>query len=372
MPYLARHLPGRMRRPRPAPSEMDHQGIAKLLEDHLGSEARWQEAIGALEVGHRDLIAKAEEHLSEEDLLRLLSVLVIYVGQIGFRTPERKVNLFDQAQSMGVHILPVHYGNPVPDTRALPEGLWTRTRALADAIGLDLSRQTEFLERLSRWSPEVAGASEAELPGAFRWTNTEFPPADAVLYYCTIRELRPMTVIEVGGGFSTMIAAAAAARNGGTELVCIEPEPSAELRAGFPGLARLIEKPVQEVELDLFESLRAGDVVFVDGSHVARIGSDVNHVFAEVIPRLQPEVVLHFHDIFTPREYPERWVKDLQLFWTEQYLLEAFLLYNSAFEVLCMMSYLAEVAEPDVRRTLSLPGGASIRGSSAWLKRRAV
>jgi hypothetical protein len=349
---------------------MDHKAIAKLLDDHLGSEAHWKEAIGALELGHRDLIAKAEEHLSEEDLLRLLSILVIYLGQIGFRTPERKVDLFDRAQSMGVHVLLAHYGSPVPDTRALPDELWTRRRAIADAIGLDLARQIEFLERLSRWSPEVAGASEAELPGAFRWTNSPLPPADAVLYYCTIRELRPMTLIEVGGGFSTMIAAAAAARNGGTELVCIEPEPSAELRAGFPGLARLIEKPVQEVEVELFESLHAGDVVFVDGSHVARIGSDVNHVFAEVIPRLQPEVVLHFHDIFTPREYPERWVKDLQLFWTEQYLLEAFLLYNSEFEILCMMSYLAELAGPTVRRTLSLPPDAFVGGSSAWLRRR--
>jgi hypothetical protein len=349
---------------------METQAIAKLLTGRLQSEASWREAIDALYAGHPGLIAQAEEHLGEDDLLRLLSVLVIYVGQIGFRTPERKARLFDAAQSMGVHVLPVHYSSPVPDTAELPERLWRGPRDPGAAIDLNVEGQLAFLAPLRRWSAELEDVPLEDAGGGFFWNNSQLYRTDAALYYATIRELRPARVVEIGGGYSTLVAARAAASNGTTELVCVEPFPSGELRDGFPGLGRLIEQPLQDVERSLFSDLRAGDVLFVDGTHVSRIGSDVNHLFFEILPALAPGVVLHFHDVFTPWDYPERWVKERQIFWNEQYLLEAFLSFNREFEVLCLTNYLGERHPEAVRDALGLPARAPAGGSSAWLRRR--
>ena len=342
----------------------DHEALAKLLAGQLASEADWLEAIDALYSGCDPLIASAREHLTEDDLLRLLSVLVIYLGRLGFETPERKERLFELAQGMDVHILPVHFGSPVPDTRALPKRLWEAPRSFGGALELNAERQLAFLRRVSTHASELA---ELEAEG-FSWDNPTISRADAALYYCVIRELRPRTVIEVGGGHSTRLAARAAARNGETELVCIEPDPSADLR-GLSGVSRLVELPVQDADPGLFEGLSAGDVLFVDATHVARVGSDVNYLLLQVIPGLASGVLVHVHDVFTPWEYPEWWVRERQVFWSEQYLLEAFLLFNHEFEVLCMTNQLGRQHPEAVREALALPEDAAPGGASAWLRR---
>jgi hypothetical protein len=352
---------------RRAPGPAGHEALLELLAERLGSEAGWLEAIDALYAGRERLIERAREHLSEEDLLRFLSVLVIYLGRLGFETPERKERLFDLAQAMDVHVLPVHFGSPVPDTRSLPKRLWEAPRGLGGALDLDVGGQLAFLRRVSRHAGEL-GELEAE---GFSWDNPAISRTDAALYYCTIRELRPALVIEVGGGHSTRVAASAAARNGATELVCVEPYPAEELRE-LRGLDRLLEQPVQDTEPSLFASLRAGDILFVDGTHVAKIGSDVNHLLLEVIPGLERGVVVHVHDVFTPWEYPEWWIRERQAFWTEQYLLEAFLLFNREFEVLCMTNQLGREHPELVREALALPAEAAAGGSSAWLRRKAA
>jgi hypothetical protein len=342
----------------------DHLALTRLLAERLGSEAAWLEAIDALYSGCDSLIASARRHLTEDDVLRLLSVLVIYLGRLGFETPERKERLFELAQAMDVHVLPVHFGSPVPDTRVLPERLWEGPRTFGGALDLNVEGQLDFLRRVARHAPELA---ELDFDG-FAWDNPTISRTDAALYYCIIRELKPRTIIEVGGGRSTRIAAAAAARDGVTELICIEPNPPEDLRA-LSGLARLLERPVQDADPGLFEGLSAGDLLFVDATHVAKVGSDVNYLLLQVIPGLASGVLVHVHDVFTPWEYPEWWIRERQVFWSEQYLLEAFLLFNREFEVLCMTSQLGREHPEAVREALALPEDAPPGGSSAWLRR---
>lgn len=315
-----------------------------------------------------DVIASAERHLNEEELLRLLTILVHYVGAMGFRTPERKAELFERAQTLGVHLLPVHYSSPIPDTRTLPAGFSAHPRDFAGALVLDLADQLELLRRLGRWAGELADVPERAASG-FHWDNSQLFRNDASVYYGMIRELRPQRVIEVGGGYSTMLASRACAANGSTDLVCIEPTPRQELRDGLPHLSLLIERPVQDVDPGLFAELRAGDVLFVDGSHVSRVGSDVNHLLLSVLPRLARGVVVHVHDVFTPWEYPEHWIREQQIFWNEQYLLEAFLLFNRDFEPLCFMNFLGKSAPEAFREAMGLAPNAAPGGSSAWLRR---
>jgi hypothetical protein len=202
----------------------------------------------------------------------------------------------------------------------------------------------------------------------FYHNNPFFNGIDALVLYCMVRHFQPIMIIEVGSGFSSRVSAQAAQTNDHTELFCIEPYPDDMLSSGFPGLTSLVPKTVQEVGLELFQQLGANDILFIDSSHVARCGGDVNYLFFEVLPRLSPGVIVHVHDIFFPKEYPEFWVKELLRFWNEQYLLQAFLSFNSEYEVLLCNSYLAHQYKKALKTTFpnSPPGGGS---GSFWMRR---
>src|SRR6185295_10158012 len=98
------------------------------------------------------------------------------------------------------------------------------------------------------------------------------------------------------------------------------------------------EVMLQRAPFELFEALGEGDVCFYDGSHVSRAGSDVNWFFFEVVPRLAPGVLVHVHDIFWPTDYPDQWIVARGQTWNEQYVLQAFLMYNRDFEPLVVNS----------------------------------
>jgi len=175
-------------------------------------------------------------------------------------------------------------------------------------------------------------------------------------------------IIEVGSGFSSLVAAEAIARNENSALICIEPFPLDFLRQGFPGLHSLIEKKVEDIDLEFFSQLDSGDILFIDSSHTVKIGGDVNFLFLEVLPRLKPGVLVHFHDIFLPFDYRRDWVMDELRFWTEQYLLQAFLSFNSEFEVLMANSYLAHRYMEDFKAAFS--NSPSWGGGSFWMRRK--
>jgi len=211
--------------------------------------------------------------------------------------------------------------------------------------GIELNEQYQinFLDTVcARFKPEYDAFGLRNPEGDLRYFayNGSFGEVDGDVLYCMIRHFRPARIIEVGSGWSTLLSAHALKKNAeGSgrigELIAIEPNPHlAFLRDPILGPTRLIEAKVQEVDRDLFENLEENDILFIDSSHVVKIGSDVNWEFFEILPRLRRGVLIHFHDIFLPDEYPEDWVKRQHLFWNEMYLLRAFLMYNTVFEVL--------------------------------------
>jgi hypothetical protein len=133
------------------------------------------------------------------------------------------------------------------------------------------------------------------------------------------------------------------------------------------GFFKLIVKKVENVNLDIFEKLEDGDILFIDSSHVARFGSDVNHIFFEILPRLKKGVYVHIHDVFFPYDYPKSWVITEHRFWSEQYLLHAFLLFNNSFEVILANNYLIHKFLPEVKRTF--PNSPSFGGGSFWMRK---
>ena len=272
--------------------------------------------------------------------------------------------LFPIWEQHGFHATPVHFYQPIPDTRELPETLWKQPSNLVginmnDAMQLDLLRNhfTKFREECSNFPAEPP-------PGQRR----PFRGVDALAAYCMVRHFQPRMIIEVGSGFSSLALGRAAANNKNSALICIDPFPSDFLRKGFPGLQSSIEKKIQDIDLKFFSQLQSGDILFIDSSHTVKIGGDVNYLFLEVLPRLKPGVIVHVHDIFLPFEYRRDWVLDEFRFWNEQYLLQAFLIFNSEFEVLLANSYLNHYHQEDLKA--AFPNLSSWASGSFWMRRK--
>jgi hypothetical protein len=287
--------------------------------------------------------------------------------------------IFPLWERKGFHVTPVHFYQPIPDTQSLPETLWNRPSEL---VGIDMNDVVQ-LDLLRKHFPEFRGEYEAFPtkatgdPSRFHLNNGLFDGTDALVAYCMVRHFQPRLIIEIGGGFSSLLLGEAAIKNNVSSLICIEPFPQEFLREGFPGLQSLIEKKVQEIDLEFFAQLKPGDILFIDSSHTVKIGGDVNYLFLEVLPRLKQGVIVHIHDIFFPFEYRRDWVMDEFRFWSEQYLLQAFLTFNSEFEVLMANRYLGHRFPEDLKgafpnlESLGAVRPNSVRwgGGSFWMRR---
>jgi hypothetical protein len=273
---------------------------------------------------------------------------------------------FQYWEQYGIHVTPVSFYWPVPDTRQFPPEVWSRLAEsemrgidMNDAVQLRLLRQ-EFPRFRSEYDdfPRQPTANEQD----FYFENGMFGGADALTLYCMIRHFRPQLILEVGSGFSTLIASRAARMNGHTRLLAIDPYPRPFL-AGLPQLEKVIPSQVQKVGLDVFQQLTENDILFIDSSHIVQLGGDVNYLFLEVLPRLQPGVLVHVHDIFLPGEYqPEMFMA------TEQYLLQAFLAFNTEFEVLFGGAYMERRHLAEVKA--AFPNSPSWAGGSFWMRRK--
>ena len=278
--------------------------------------------------------------------------------------------LFQDWERHGFHVTPAHFYQPIPDTRSLPETLWTQPSELVgidmnEAMQLDLLRRhfPKFRDEYGQFAAEPSGEENR-----FHLGNQLFDDVDALVAYCMVRHFQPRLIIEVGSGFSSLLLGDAVAKNTGSSLICIEPFPREFLRKGFPGLRSLTEQKVQDIELDFFAQLESSDILFIDSSHTVKIGGDVNYLFLEVLPRLKPGVIVHVHDIFLPFEYRRDWVLDEFRFWTEQYLLQAFLTFNSEFEVLMANNYLNQYHEEELK--VAFADLSSWGGGSFWMRRK--
>ncbi|HEY3974157.1 MAG TPA: class I SAM-dependent methyltransferase [Candidatus Sulfotelmatobacter sp.] len=254
-------------------------------------------------------------------------------------------NVFRTFQRFGITVSPNHYYWPVPDVRELESRNWP---AEEEPIGLDLgfSRQLDFLRTVvPQYRSEWESAASPFFSVGYNYHNGFFETFDAEMAYCMVRHYRPRRIVEVGGGYSSRVLAAALdlnLRRDGVrgELITIDPCTDRFPHKALSDRVHLIPQTIQNVNLDIFLGLQEGDILFLDSSHVVGIGSDVVREYLEIVPRVAPGVLIHAHDIFIPADYPRQAVLHNLSFWSEQYLLQALLMFNPKFEVLWGSSYM--------------------------------
>jgi len=253
----------------------------------------------------------------------------------------------------GYHIRPIHYYEPIPDFRSITLEQITRRREFP-AIDFKWNDQLALLDELTTYHDDLSTLE-------FNFDNGFFSGFDAAVYYSVIRHLKPQRIIEIGGGYSTQLAAKALTSNG--KLTCIEPYP--ERLNGAAANVELIQKRVEQIDVDFFSCLEANDILFIDSSHTVKFGSDVCYEFLEILPRLKPGVWVHVHDIFFPHDYPAEWLIERRMALNEQYLLEAFLSFNKQFQVTLANYWLCL----DHRDATSRLWRSNEGASSLWMKR---
>lgn len=284
-------------------------------------------------------------------------------------------SLFHFWERCGIHVTPVNFYQPIPNTRELGSHDWGRARPLP-GVDLDARRMlTLLVEMGAAHLPEFASKLRSGELHPFRIDNGFFESVDAEVLYALVRRTKPRKIIEIGCGNSSLVFDAALRANSAEdpssdcELLLVDPFPSPLLQHLQWRNRRLLSTPVQQLPASETRSLAPGDILFIDSSHVLATGSDVEYEFRELIPSVQPGVLVHVHDVFTPRDYPKEWLMRSRLFWTEQYALELFLSFNSAFEVLWAGNFMRHAHADALDRSIS-SFGKGVEPGSFWMRRR--
>ena len=239
-------------------------------------------------------------------------------------------------------------------------------------LGVDLNQelQKKLLKAFEGFYSTLPFERSHNPQSRFFRPNGSFPFQDAFTLYAMIRHMKPARIIEVGcGASSCVILDSCESLRLNTKITFIEPYPELLLKYVRPGDSSRFELKkefIQNVCLDSFGDLNEGDILFIDTSHVSKVGSDVNFIFFEILPLLKKGVIIHFHDIFYPFEYPKDWFYK-GMFWNEAYLLRAFLMFNRDFEILMFNSFLNYVMADDIKSCFPL--FSEEPGASLWLRR---
>lgn len=241
----------------------------------------------------------------------------------------------------GVMVFPIHFYYPVPDINKLKNSnIFDKVSPLS---GIDFKElgQLKYLSKISEvYHIECDFPSnKTDVETEYYTENGAFSYGCAAFLHTIIRYHKPKRIIEVGIGQSSKVINKALMLNKNdsyeAKYTAIDPYPPHYIK-DLNNLNNLIVRPVEELELELFRELEANDILFIDSSHQVKIGNDVIFLYLEVLPILQPGVIVHIHDIGFPYEYPKAYFlnENFRVSWNEQYLLQAFLIYNSKFEVL--------------------------------------
>jgi hypothetical protein len=266
------------------------------------------------------------------------SLMMRLMRQIPVRRLPRTLETF---RKLGVFPIVDHYYEPLFN----PAHLSYPLSLDRDLAGLDwnISEQLDLLSKFHFNEELLAFPLTYERELQFFYNNGFFESGDAEFFYNIIRYFRPRRIFEIGSGQSTLLAAGAIQENCRNDAnyrcqhVCVEPYENEWLQQLN---IELVRSPVEQLDKSFFGELEQNDVLFIDSSHMIRPQGDVLFEFLEVLPTLKSGVLVHVHDIFSPKDYPHEWIYQDVRFWNEQYLLEAFLSFNTQFKIIASLNFL--------------------------------
>lgn len=269
---------------------------------------------------------------------------------------------------------PGHFYSPIPDFQQIRRDesrIFPAWRRSIPGIDLREEEQLKLVHELARYYPDMPFKDEPTEGLRYHFSNQMYGHSDGVLLHCMLRHLRPARIVEVGSGFSSCMTLDTDELflGGQTQITFIEPYPEllhSLISDTDRGRVRILPQPLQVVDPSVFEELEAGDILFIDSTHVSKVDSDVNRLFFEILPTLKEGVYVHIHDVFYPFEYPVEWIRGGRA-WNELYLLRAFLQYNSAYRIVLMNTFLEHFHEEFFRA--NMPLCLVNTGGSIWLRR---
>jgi methyltransferase family protein len=256
---------------------------------------------------------------------------------------------------------PGHFYSPLPskaEIRDREAAIFDATSPTVEGVDLNETVQLQMFAALAQFYHEQPFPRTKQEGLRYFFENNAYSYFDGIIFYSMLRHLKPRHVIEIGCGYSSCLLLDTNERFFRNSIACTFIEPYPQLLLSLmkePDRSRVTVIPtkLQDVDPDVFTCLEPNDVLFVDSSHVSKTGSDVNHVFFDILPRLAPGVYIHFHDIFHPFEYPKAWVYQGRA-WNEAYLLRAFLQYNDAYAIQISNSFLELFHRDVVNRDMPL------------------
>lgn len=235
---------------------------------------------------------------------------------------------------------PGHFYSPIVNVSEIKEKenkIWDEQILSIDGINLAVEEQLSLLKQFSNYYDELSFKDNKTNGFRYYFENPLYSYTDAIVLYSFIRHYKPKKIIELGSGFTSalMLDVNELFFENRIFLKFIEPYPNRLFSLMKPGDNdddKLIIKNAQDIDLELFKSLEKGDILFVDSTHIVKTGSDVNYILFSILPVLKKGVLIHFHDIFFPFEYPKKWVYGGHN-WNETYFLRSFLMYNNNFKI---------------------------------------
>lgn len=245
---------------------------------------------------------------------------------------------------------PGHFYSPIPSRDEVNDraDIIFKDRGLLD-IDLNAEEQFKLLKHFK--------IRRSEFPYDFltnrennklRYKFTKRPQyrySDVIFLFNTMLYVKPKKIIEIGSGASSAVMLDINDLFFDSSIDCTFIEPYPERLLTFLNeddrkYCSIKKEKVQDVPIETFTELEKNDILFVDSSHVSKVGSDLNHILFEIFPRLKKGVWIHIHDIFYPFELPKHWILNNSRFWNESYLLRAFLMNNDAYEIKLFNSFL--------------------------------
>ena len=293
-----------------------------------------------------------------------LQTLIELANKVLWLEPEVREKL----QQRNVNVVPGNFYSEVPSVEEIRDSFEYRepNTPVYDKL-FDHEKLKEFCKELHPYSLEFAPPIEGNKddPESFFWNNAAYSRLDAMSYYCMIRHFKPERILEIGSGFSTLVADMAIKANGFGEIVSIEPYPMPFLEK-IDSVSEIVKEKVQDISLDkIVGMVEESDMWFIDSTHTVKIGSDCLYIYLKVMPEIKSKTVVHTHDIYLPLGMNQQNALNKHIYWTEQYLLYAYLVDNPKADVIFGSCYTYNFMT-DVAKGLLHERGIGCSGAALW------